>query len=627
MYRIVICEPEQDIARQAASILRDAGYDIAGIYRSFQDAGDLWGREKIDLALIDVSREEPQQSAKTALDLFETYNIPSVLLSDFDPGTAAGGLKYGLPFVYAGKDLDPKELKYGIEAMLYGRHMEQKLAECENRYRGFFENTLTANFIATLENIITDCNSSFAELLGFSGPEDAAGISLLDLFAFPSEGIRLLRKLFLDPKTSDCCRKTGEWVLRHKNGSHVFVLATVQLVYSPEGSPLELRGILLDLTEIRDLEEKLIQSRKMETIGRISGSIAHDFNNIITAIIGYCDLLKTSIGGDPDLSQDIDGILLAARKAGDLTRYMMSFSRNQPMHVAVINAEESIRGLEGIIRRLVPGTVKILFNFSAEEPYVFVNQGRFEQMIINLVMNAKDALRTSGFIEVSTRTISGRDISRPELAGNTWLEITVRDNGTGIAPGDLTKIFDPYFSTKAPDRGTGLGLQSVLTTVNHTGGHIFVDSEYGAGTKVLVFIPISRDKPSPAEEPLPEFRKVSRNSTIVLAEDDETLRNLLSKLLSKTGYRVIKLTNPGEASAAIQGETDFILLTDIVMPEMTGYTLAETVLAEAPGGKVLFMTGYNDEYSVPPALRNRKFRFIKKPFFYKDLISTLDELV
>jgi len=362
-------------------------------------------------------------------------------------------------------------------------------------------------------------------------------------------------------------RNAEEWDLKRPDGSIVTVLDT--LVFSVASG--ELRAYLIDITKRKELEAQLRQAQKMEAIGRLAGGVAHDFNNIITAIMGYCNLLAEDVGDKPGLLEEVDGILSASRKAVNLTRQLLAFSRKQALEPKLIDINKSLSELEKMTRRLLNENIRLRFLLESHCPYVNIDPGQFEQVLINLIVNAKDAMPGGGTLVVQTSDVradgNGKEHGIPP---GDWVMISVRDTGEGIAPENLQRIFEPFFSTKSAQQGTGLGLSTVYTILTQSGGHVAVESEPGKGSIFHVYLPLAPGLPEDAEI-AKTLAPGKREGTILLVEDDDHLRMILYRMLEKAGYRVVEASNPKEALEIAAKEKDYLLLTDIGMPGMTGY--------------------------------------------------------
>jgi two-component system cell cycle sensor histidine kinase/response regulator CckA len=363
---------------------------------------------------------------------------------------------------------------------------------------------------------------------------------------------------------------------------------------TPEFLPGRHLFVLRDITERRELEERLRQSQKMEAIGQLAGGVAHDFNNLLTVISGYAHMARRHVGvgpGSPELAE----IVHAADRAAELTRQLLAFARQQVLAPAPLDLNEVARGLVPMLGRLIGEDVRIAMLAGTGLPRVLADRAQVEQVIINLAINARDAMPGGGTLSIETS------------AGvlDEYVCLSVTDTGTGIEPAVLERIFEPFYTTKEVGLGTGLGLATVHGIVTQSGGHVRVSSEPGHGSTFSVYLPAVAGAAAGAVEPAERpSERLGGDETILLCEDDESVRRLAVLFLAAEGYTVISCGSPGEAlSAASDRDPIHALVTDIVMPEMSGVELASRL-----GLPALFVSGYSEERLEPG------MRFLEKPF-------------
>jgi PAS domain S-box-containing protein len=623
MASILICEDEHIVALDIKRHLERFGYAVSGTYASGEDAVLACRERKPDLVLMDIELQGELDGIEAARRIYDQLSIPVVMLTAYADDVTVSRAKDSRPFGYIIKPFEERELRTAIEIALYRHAMDMKLRASEERYRGLFEEAPSANFTATPAGVITDCNGAFVLLLGYPNADSVHGVGLQNFFVNPADGALFLEKAAARPPLL-----AEEWRLQRKDGKKVHVLATVALVANADASIGELRGYLVDVTERRELEAQLRQAQKMEAIGRLAGGVAHDFNNIITAIMGYCNLLAEEVGDDPSLKEEVEGIQTAAKKAVNLTRQLLAFSRKQPLEPRLLDANAAIVDLEKMARRLVSESVALKFFADAKRPLVSIDPGQLEQVLINLVVNAKDAVGPEGTITLETSNVHSDGSGKHHgVTAGDWLVIAVRDNGSGIPSENLQRIFEPFFTTKGFDQGTGLGLSTVYAIVTASRGRVAVESEVGKGTSFYVYLPVVDGQDAEGSSaPLQGSHDIVRSGCVLLAEDDDYLRGLLARILSKVGYRVLEAANPGEAIIIAEREKNFLLLTDVVMPHMNGYELAERLFALNPKLRVLFMSGYHDKREGQVSVPFAKSGFLQKPFTHDQLMDALAEL-
>ncbi len=623
MPKIIICEDENIVALDIKRHLERFGYEILGMYDKAEEAITACPAINPDLVLMDIQLSGSMDGLDASNIIYKKYNIPVIMLTAYADDITLSRAKDGLPFGYILKPFEDRELKTAIEIALFRHEMDKRLKKSEARYRTLFEQAPTANFTADEDGTITDCNTTFIKLLNFANKESVIGKSIFTWFVNADTGNRLWQS-FLNHTNS----VFQDWELQKADGQKIYTLATLSVLSESGGQPREVQGYLLDNTERRDLENQLRQAQKMEAVGRLAGGIAHDFNNIITAIMGYANLLQEDIQDNPDLKEEIDGILSATQRAVNLTRQLLSFSRKQSVEAKVVNVHEILKDLEKMIQRLVNENIKVTLALNAANPFISIDPGQFEQTIINLVVNARDAIRGHGSIIIQTKSIlCDNSCHHHGLKKGKWLQILVRDTGCGISAEDLQHIFEPFFTTKEKDKGTGLGLSTVYAIINRSGGQIAVESTPGEGTSFFLYLPEVEEQQAPELKTASTSIEATRSGTIIIAEDDSYIRGIISRLLSKSGYRVLESTDPEDAIRLAEQEPDFMLLTDVVMPKMNGYELAARLSKGRPGLKVLFVSGYQDRSFITPETElTVKSLFLEKPFSHEVLLQAIDKL-
>jgi two-component system cell cycle sensor histidine kinase/response regulator CckA len=377
-------------------------------------------------------------------------------------------------------------------------------------------------------------------------------------------------------------------------------------------------GIARDVTEQREMEQRLIQSQKMDAIGRLAGGVAHDFNNLLTAIQGYSTLLLTEIPAGDSRREHVEEILKAGERATSLTRQLLAFSRHQVLEPRVLDLNEVVRSVAGMLERLIGENIQISTRTAPEAWHALADPGQIEQVIINLAINARDAMPHGGKLTIETGNAQ-LDASHwrkdfPVEAGE-YVLLAISDTGVGIPPEAKPHLFEPFFTTKARGQGTGLGLSTVYGIVKQSGGYIWVYSEADHGSVFKIYLP-RVDAPLSPSEPARAAPSSGGSETILLVEDEREVRMLVEKLLRLQGYRVLAAADPTEAMAAVRDykEPIDLLVTDVVLPGLSGRDLAQQILELRPGTPVLFVSGYMDEAVVRNGVLEPGVHFLQKPF-------------
>jgi two-component system cell cycle sensor histidine kinase/response regulator CckA len=378
-----------------------------------------------------------------------------------------------------------------------------------------------------------------------------------------------------------------------------------------------------EVTEFRELEEQLRQAQKMEAVGQLAGGIAHDFNNLLAVIMSYGELMLEELGDDAPMSADVREVTAAAARAAALTRQLLAFSRRQLLQPHVVQLNALITNLEKMLRRLLRESIELQMNPDPALGYVYADAGQIEQVLVNLVVNARDAISHAGVISIATINVqidaeSGRD--HAGAPPGAYVVVSVRDTGCGMTPETQQRMFEPFFSTKERDRGTGLGLSTVYGIIKQSGGYVGCYSEPGKGTTFKIYLP----RVESADEPLPVVKTAaaSRGSeTILLVEDEAPVRLVASRILRQSGYIVLEAPDGAAAvalCAAHDGPIDLVV-TDMVMPGISAHELAVYVRASRPEVRVLFMSGYTEDAALRQSLLQPRAAFLEKPFTVQTL--------
>jgi two-component system cell cycle sensor histidine kinase/response regulator CckA len=370
---------------------------------------------------------------------------------------------------------------------------------------------------------------------------------------------------------------------------------------------------------LQERDDQLRQSQKMEAIGQLAGGVAHDFNNLLTIINVHTDLLLGQMGQADPLRGDVEEIARAATRAASLTRQLLTFSRKQVVQPQVLDMVRVARGVEPMLRRLIGEDVEFDTRVADTVSPVLADEHEVEQVLINLVVNARDAMPQGGrlTVEVANGSVDEELCARhPSLRPGNYAVLTVSDSGMGMTTETMARAFEPFFTTKEPGRGTGLGLSTVYGIVKQCGGGITVDSEPGSGTTIRVYLPVASDGAPRRSSSVERRATASSGETILLAEDEDSVRRLAKRVLEGQGYTVLEAVN---GDAALRLAADYagvihLLLSDVVMPELGGRLLAERLVAQRPDIEVLFMSGYTDDEILRRGLLERGQRLLQKPF-------------
>ncbi|MEQ1604169.1 MAG: PAS domain S-box protein [Pyrinomonadaceae bacterium] len=495
---------------------------------------------------------------------------------------------------------------------------EQAREASEERYRTLFEYSPDGIAIADADSFYIDANETLCRMLGYTR-EDFIGLHATNIFV-PREVPHLGETLF---GLNTDLEYYQEWQYRRKDGSTFpgEVIATVM----PDGNTLT---VIRDITDRKQLEEQLVQAQKMEAIGVLAGGVAHDFNNILTAISGYSDLTLQNMAADDPLRDYILEINHAGTRAAALTTQLLSFSRRRVLSPVVHNLNTAVTDTERMLRRIVKEDIQFRIDLDPQLGNIKVDPSQITQVIVNLVVNARDAMLSGGTLTITTRNryLDG-DFSHENIVVNSgpFVELTVKDTGIGMDDQTRRRLFEPFFTTKEAGKGTGLGLSTVYGIVKQSGGDISVESEPGKGSTFKVYLPQATES-SMIRTPISGTPKINAASgTILLVEDEIAVRNLIQNVLTKQGYKVISANNGNEALEICRTfpERIHLLLTDMIMPGMNGSELQISAAKIRPGMRSILMSGYSGHPFDDRIALASETAFIEKPFSPDDLIEKI----
>ncbi len=511
-------------------------------------------------------------------------------------------------------------------AELERRSAEQALRRSEERYRSLFEESLDAIFITTPEGKIVDINAAGVELFGYDSKEELLEVDVgRDLYWDPWDRERSVRQL-----ASEGTLRDHELALKRRDGSKLLVVESSTAVRDERGEVLYYQGILKDVSDRRRLQEELRRSQSMEAVGRLAGGIAHDFNNLLTVINGQSDLILAGLGNDDPLSEELGKVQAAGRRAAALTRQLLILGRREAGTRELVDLNRLVSEREALVRQVVGGDIQVITRLAPELVEVRVDRAQLEQVLLNLAVNARRAIFGRGRLTIETRNVEVSAAAAPRgLAGGRYAQLSVEDTGTGFDEAALEHLFEPFYSPHS-DGKSGLGLATVYGIIEQHGGTIRVDSEPGRGTRFEILLPEAALAERVAAAPVREVAAGGRE-TILLAEDEPPVRDLLCQYLVKQGYEVLEAAD-GDEAIDVAGRASWqidLLLADMVMPGMRGADLARQVVEHRPTVKVLLMSGYTDVrvagLAGEPPLADAEF--IQKPFSTELLGRRVRELL
>ena len=505
----------------------------------------------------------------------------------------------------------------------------EELRESERRFRDMLANLHLASLMLDREGRITHCNDFLLRLTGWTADE-VLGRSWFELFVPPGQNDvkEVLSSLLAD--RPEAWHHENEILTR--SGARRLIRWNNSVLRSRTGEAIGMASIGEDITEHKRLEEQLRQSQKMEAVGRLAGGVAHDFNNILGVITGYADLLRRKTPESHPDRRRIDEIVRAAKRAAGLTRQLLAFSRKQVLEPKVLEPSIVVADMRGMLERLIGEDVEFALKAGAKGR-AKVDPGQLEQVLMNLVVNARDAMPMGGgslTIETADVDLDEEYVQRREVAvqPGRYVMIAVADTGAGMDEATQARVFEPFFTTKVEGKGTGLGLATVYGIVKQSGGYIWMQSEVGKGTVFRVYLP--RVEEAVAKElDRPAAPRRSATETVLVVEDEPAARELVGEVLRAEGYRVLLAANGQEAveMAARASGPIHLLLTDVVLPKLSGRAAAQQICAVHRGAKVIYMSGYTDDQISPHGVLEPGIILLQKPFSPEDLTRRVGEIL
>jgi two-component system cell cycle sensor histidine kinase/response regulator CckA len=500
---------------------------------------------------------------------------------------------------------------------------EEALVLGERRYRELFEDVPVGLYQSTPEGRLIDVNPAMVSMLGYPDRESLLATPAPSLYIDPADRVRWTAQI-----TGDGVVLDFDVRMRRADGAAIWARDTTHVKRAPDGTAVLYEGVLEDITERRLLESQLSQSSKMQAVGQLAAGVAHDFNNLLTVIMSCGSMVLDRDDLSDSSRDDVSEITTAAERAAGLTRQLLAFSRQQVMQPRVMSINAAISDLENMLRRLIGEDVELQISLDPRIAMINADPGQLEQVLMNLVVNARHAMPAGGQLSIST---SNSELSTETASGTLrppdgeYVMLAVSDTGTGMTAEVQQRLFDPFFTTKDQGRGTGLGLSTVYGIVKQSGGEIYVYSELGLGSTFKIYFPsctssieISHNHSKPMAIPRGE-------ESVLVVEDDANVRGLAARVLRKCGYTVYVAGGGSEAlTIALDPETLIdAVVTDVVMPGMNGRELVEKLIESRPGMRSLLMSGYTDDDILRRGVLHGETAFLQKPFTPEQLARKL----
>jgi two-component system cell cycle sensor histidine kinase/response regulator CckA len=511
---------------------------------------------------------------------------------------------------------------------------ERKLAQealrlSDTGFRSVVQDAPYGIYRSTVEGRLLQINPALQKMLGYDTAEELLAVNLeREIFKVAAEFQKLTA--FLN-RFQDCKDIEVEW--KKKSGTPITVRCSGRRIVPSDGQSPYFEMFAEDITEKRILERQLRMAGKMEAVGRLSGGIAHDFNNLLGVIIGYSQVLKRALPAENPLNEHVVEIEKAGQRAAALTKQLLAFSRQQILTPVILNLNDLVTDMEKMLPRLIGEDIAVSFALEKDWRTVRADRNQVEQVIMNLAVNARDAMPEGGKLRIETANVELDELYarlHPGAKPGHYVCLSVTDSGSGMDAETLAHIFEPFFTTKEAGKGTGLGLATVYGIVKQSGGYIWVDSVLGSGASFQIFLPLVVSEAAPPPVAVPYSSENLRGSeTILLVEDAEPLRKLAASFLSGHGFNVLTAPDAEQALIVAASHPGVIqlLVTDVIMPGQNGRILADTMVATYPGIAVLFISGYTDNFLDGSIVLGPECKLLNKPFTEEELIRKVCEVL
>jgi PAS domain S-box len=510
-----------------------------------------------------------------------------------------------------------------VEAQKVHKRDVEALKESKEKYQNLFESNLAATFVSTPDGNVLECNPAYVRMFGFSSVDDAKAANASLLYSDPKKREQMIAAIRTQKQVENF-----DIQMVTKNKSPLRVIANIVGKFDEQNLLTQMNCYLLDDTKRQLLEQQLIQAQKLESLGTLAGGIAHDFNNILGIIVGHATLVKRLILEPVKLSQSIDVITTAAQRGAALVRQLLTFARKSDVIMHRISLNDSIKEIGSLLRETLPKTITVSVDLQEELPLILADSTQIHQVLLNLCVNARDAMQERGTLGISTRLVKGESVQSkfPKAKLSEYVLVEVSDSGMGMDDETRLRIFEPFFTTKEPGKGTGLGLAVAFGIIGLHHGFIDVASRPGHGTTFSLYFPVNPDEIEPfqikAEMP---GETAGGTETILLVEDEEMLRELAKMALKGKGYNVITASDGEEAIRIykVHGKEIALVLSDMGLPKLDGYSAFKELKQINPAIKFVLASGYFDPEQKPEILKSGVKGFIQKPYVPNEMLNKI----
>jgi two-component system cell cycle sensor histidine kinase/response regulator CckA len=509
-----------------------------------------------------------------------------------------------------------------------GAQSAEALRQAEERTRFALEAARAGVWEADLQARRVIWSDSMRAVQGFNGEEFGGTLESFLALVHPDD--RPAVSKVMDPARADLTDFNVEFRALWPDGSIHWIESHGRVLSDAAGKPARVLAMAQDVTERKLLETQLHHSQRIEAIGQLAGGLAHDFNNLLTAILGYARLVDAELADGDPRKPDVAEIITAGDRATQLTRQLLAFSRRQVLQPVTIDVNELVSGMSRMLGPLIGGQIDVVVSLGACAPLVRADRSQMEQVLVNLAVNARDAMERGGTLTVSTAcvTLDAVHGQRLELAPGPYVALAVADTGIGMSEETRRHIFEPFFTTKERGKGTGLGLATVFGIVRQSGGSIEVTSTPGAGARFEIYLPTTQDAVIHETVVPPDSQSLAGSGTVLLVEDETAVRMLAAQLLHKAGYQVIAAANAQDALALARDTAQIdLLVSDVRMPGGSGPDVFRQLEKERPGLRVLFMSGFAEDTMAEHGIDAERVPFLQKPFAGSDLLRAVRQVI
>jgi PAS domain S-box-containing protein len=586
--------------------------------------------ERPDIAVVISDQRMPRMTGDQFLNSLVKFSVAlRILVTGFGDLTAiTRAVNNGRIFAYIAKPWKPEELLFKVQTAAAQFRLERELMHERQLLHDLMNNAPDGVYFKDADLRFLRANKSFAQMLDQSDPRTLVGKRIGEIEPSPIHAI--------DIEHEERGVLSGQKALTDVTRQYEFgqeehwLSETKAPIRAPDGRPLGVVGIVRDVTRQRLLEAQLAQSQRLEAIGRFAGGVAHDFNNLLAVILSYVELSSSQLEPESPIVEDLAQAIDAAHRGAALTRQLLAFSRRQVIQPRPLQINDVVRNLEKILRRVI-GEDIVLSVVAPDVGTIVADGVQIEQILLNLTVNARDAMPDGGRLVIETANVTLDASYTDDHAGvepGEFVVVSVTDTGSGMDAATQKRIFEPFFSTKEPGKGTGLGLATVYGIVTQSGGHISVYSELAVGTAFKVYFPRVDVVPEPEARHSDIIDLRAPNGNILLLEDDDSVRRVAARILTSKGYTVLEAREPAQARTLFhkyRASLD-LFLTDLVLPGSNGIALSEEFLRSLPGLRVLFMSGYPGG-AVQEARLTLKQPYIEKPFTPRSLTAKVREVL